>query len=168
MITGNYLQKKVVDPGDIFCHEGFSTAKRLRLNDHKIVLKSDPGMGKTTLCKKIAWDWAKRLFTEFHIVFVVYLKFVKPQDVIENMIMIQNPFITGLNISERIIGIILRKFGTMCLLILDGLDEHTLGSNDDVLKIIRGEKCLDCNIIVTSRPHSTRAIEKYFSLIARV
>ena len=35
-------------------------------------------------------------------------------------------------------------------------------------KIIKGEKCLDCNIIVTSRPHSTREIERYFPMIARV
>ena len=51
---------------------------------------------------------------------------------------------------------------------LDGLDEHALGTNKDVSKIIRGEKCLDCNIIVTSRPHSTREIERYFPVIARV
>ena len=80
----------------------------------------------------------------------------------------QNPYIAGLNITERKIEVLLTRFGNRCLLILDGLDEHYLGSNKDVFKIIKGEKCLDCNIIVTSRPHSTRAIEKYFSMIARV
>ena len=98
----------------------------------------------------------------------MYLKFVKPQDVIENIIIKQNPFIAGLNITERKIDTILKTFGTKCLLILDGLDEHALGTNRDVFKIIRGKQCLDCNIIVTSRPHTTREIERYFPMIARV
>ena len=156
------------EPDNPFCPGGFLAAKRLRLNDYKIVLKGDPGMGKTTLCKKIAWDWARTLFKEYHIVFFVYLKFVKPQDVIESIIIKQNPYIVGLNITERKIESILKTFGSKCLLILDGLDEHALGTNEDVSKIIRGEKCLDCNIIVTSRPHSTREIERYFPMIARV
>ena len=54
------------------------------------------------------------------------------------------------------------------MLILDGLDEHALGTNQDVLKIIRGEKLLSCSIIVTSRPHSTKQIEKYFPVILRI
>ena len=91
-------------------------------------------MGKTTLCKKIAWDWARKLFKEYHIVFFVYLKFVKPQDVIESIIMKQNPYIVGLNITERKIEGILKTFGSKCLLILDGLDEHALGTNEDVSK----------------------------------
>ena len=170
-VLNNYrdlFSRNVQVPIDPLCHEGFLAAKRLRLNDFKIVIKGDPGMGKTTLCKKIAWDWARKLFTEYDIVFFVYLKFVKPQDGIVSVIMKQNPYIAGLNITERKVEVILTKFGSRCLLILDGLDEHPLGSNKDVFKIIRGEKCLDCNIIVTSRPHSTRAIEKYFSQIARV
>ena len=105
------------EPNNPFCIGGFLAAKRLRLNDYKIVLKGDPGMGKTTLCKKIAWDWARKLFTEYHIVFFVYLKFVKPQDAIESVIMKQNPYIVGLNITERKIESILKTFGSKCLLI---------------------------------------------------
>ena len=43
------------EPDNPFCLGGYLVAKELRLNDYKIVLKGDPGMGKTTLCKKIAW-----------------------------------------------------------------------------------------------------------------
>ena len=69
--------------------------------------------------------------------------------------------------KERLSGI-LEKFGKECLLILDGLDEHGLGQNEDVHKIIRGAKCLNCNVILTSRPHATGDIERYFDTIVRV
>ena len=36
----------------------------------KILAKGDPGIGKTSLVKKIAWDWAKGIFTKVSIVFL--------------------------------------------------------------------------------------------------
>ena len=53
-------------------------------------------------------------------------------------------------------------------MILDGLDEHGLGKNQDVLKIIRNEKLIKCGIIVSSRPHSTRDIKVNFTTEVRV
>ena len=40
--------------------------KSKQIKSKKILMKADPGMGKTTQCKKITWDWAMRLFTHFH------------------------------------------------------------------------------------------------------
>ena len=60
------------------------------------------------------------------------------------------------------------RFSDRCLLILDGLDEHGLGKNEDVLKIIRNQKLIKCGIIVSSRPHSTREIKMNFSTVVRV
>ena len=54
------------------------------------------------------------------------------------------------------------------MLILDGLDEHALGQNQDVVKIMKGQKYLFCNVIVTSRPHSTQEFEKYFASVVSV
>ena len=42
----------------------------------KILIKGDPEMGKTTLGKKVGWDWARGMFKMFSIVFFVFLKFV--------------------------------------------------------------------------------------------
>ena len=161
-----------------------SQAKRSRITSHiassdlpldlsqckgeKILMKGDPGMGKTTQCKKISWDWAMRLFTYFHVVFFVFLKLVKTGDVIESVIIKQNPYMKGLEITEQKLRDILQFLGSRCLLILDGLDEHALGTNEDVLSILRGEKHLKCNIIVTSRPHISREIERYFPTVVRV
>ena len=109
-----------------------------------------------------------RLFTHFHIVFFVFLKLVKPGDAIESVIIKQNPYMKGLEITEQKVRSIIQLLGSNCLLILDGLDEHALGTNKYVLTIISGEKYFKCNIIVTSRPHSTAEIERYFPTVVRV
>ena len=100
----------------------------------------------------------------FSIVLVIFLKFVQPGEAIEDVILKQNPELEGLGVSVEKLHRILDRFSDRCLLILDGLDEHGLGQNEDVLKIIRDQKLLDCRIIVSSRPHSIRAIELHFRL----
>ena len=134
----------------------------------KILCKGDPGMGKTTWGKKIGWDWANGIFTTYSIVFFVFLKLVRPGVPIENVIINQTPKLEGMNMKPQKLRSILDTFGDRCLLILDGLDEHALGKNEDVLKIIEGRKFLSCGIIVTSRPHSTNDIEQHFPTIVRV
>ena len=134
----------------------------------KVVAKGDPGIEKTTLAKKIAWDWAKRSFLRFSLVFFVFLKLVNPGDAIENVIIQQMPPLEGMGVTSGKILKILNKFGSRCLLILDGLDEHALGKNLDVMKIIEGKKLLYCNIFLTSRPHTVSEIKKYFGTHVRV
>ena len=134
----------------------------------KILIKGDPGIGKTSLVKKIAWDWAKGHFVKVSIVFFVFLKLVKPGDFIENAIIKQTPVLEGIKITRSKLTNIFERFGPECLLILDGLDECAFGQNSDVLKIITGAKFLNCNVILTSRPHSTREYEIYFDTIVSV
>ena len=134
----------------------------------KILIKGKPGMGKSTLGKKIAHDWAKGVFKMFSIVFILGLNLVKPGQSIEKAIIEQYSVLKGLKISHSKPRFLLEKFETKCLLILDGLDELGLGQNEDVLKVVRDEYLLGCGVILTSRPHSTREIEEHFSVIIRV
>ena len=134
----------------------------------KILSKGDPGMGKSTLGKKIGLDWAKGLFKMFSVIFFIVLRIVKPGDSIEDVIIQQTPELEGLHMSKEKVRKMLDKFGDRCLLILDGLDEHGLGQNDDVLKIIRNRKLLNCGVMVSSRPHSTKEIEGFFPTVVRV
>ena len=128
----------------------------------KILIKGDPGMGKTTLGRKIGWDWVKGLFKIFSLVFVVFLKLVQPGEPIEDVILKQNPELEGLGVMVEKLRGILDRFSDRCLLILG------LGKNEDVLKIIRNQKLIKCGIIVSSRPHSTREIKMNFSTVVRV
>ena len=134
----------------------------------KILTKGDPGMGKTTLRRKIGFDWARDIFKVYSVVFFVALKFVQPGEAIENIIIQQHPFLQGLNVSPRKVRVMFEMFGSRCLLILDGLDEHGLGQNQDVLRNIRDEKLLNCGVVVSSRPHSTNQVERYFPTVIRV
>ena len=116
----------------------------------------------------MGFDWAKGLFQKYSIAFFVHLKFVKPDDSIESAIIRQHTELRGLKVSERKLGSILERFGDRCLLILDGLDEHGLGKNQEVLKIIKNEMLVDCGIVVSSRPHSINDVQIHFSTIVRV
>ena len=137
-------------------------------NDRKVLMKADPGMGKTTLGKKMTWDWAKGVFKDFSIIFFVSLKLVNPNDLIENAIILQNPELEGLGVSQQKLKALLYGFSSRILIILDGLDEHDLRHNGDILKLIRNQKLLGCPILISSRPHSTWQIEEYFPTIVRV
>ena len=121
------------------------------LKRNKIFIKAGPGMGKTTLGRKIGHDWSKGIFNKFTAVFFVALKLVEQGESIENAILKQHGELQGLNVTEQKLSVMLELFGEKCLLILDGLDEHGLGKNTDVLKVIKNEKLLGCNIIVSSR-----------------
>ena len=134
----------------------------------KILFKGEPGMGKTTVGKKIGWDWAVGILETFHIVFFVFLKLVRPGETIEKVIMQQTPILKGLGITEHKLLAFLKKYGNKCLLILDGFDECALGKNQDVVEIVRGEKLFTCNILLTSRPHSTREITENFHAVVKV
>ena len=121
-------------------YENMFSCNKSEHKNRKILMKADPGMGNTTLGKKITKDWATEVFKKFSIIFFVALKLVKPGDSIESVIVQQNPELKGLDVSQQKLKVLLNKYSNRILIILKGLDEHGLGQNEDVLKMIKDQK----------------------------
>ena len=136
----------------------------------KILLKGDPWSGKTTICKKVAFDWATGELNDFYVVFFIPLKLLKEYDTVESIIRDQHPFLEEKRITKQNVRDILEGFGSKLLLILDGFNElvDRQTQNSDVMELIKGQKLMQSNIILTSRPHVTQKIEQYFDTIVQV
>ena len=139
------------DYKELFIGQG--DQKRRKAKGNKILVKADLGFGKTTLSKKIAYDWATGVFKVMSLVFCISLKLVWPGETIENIIIDQYPVLEGLGIGPGKLKQVLESFGNRCLIVLDGNEKCDLQSNEDIQKIIEGRKLLHCNVLITSRPH---------------
>ena len=142
-------------------------AGRKKVKPSKILLKADPGNGKTTFSNKVFLDWARGIITIFSIVFFVSMKLVKPGDVAENVIIGQSPTLRRLKISNLKLQTILERFGASILIILDGMDQHDLQNSPHFLDLIEGAK-YSCSILVTSRPHTVAEIEPHFETVVQL
>ncbi len=148
-----------------------SDSKSRKPKRHKILIKGAPGIGKTTVVSKMAYDWAMSTWNTFSLVFFISLKMVKPGDPIENIIIdklvVPSVYAEGFDLKK--LDGILKTYGGKCLLILEGFDE--LGNdtdNNDIAKIIGNLKYPSANIIVTTRPHVAGDIQRLFTTVVNV
>ena len=141
---------------------------RKRENGKRFLVKADPGLGKTTFCKKIAWDHAKGHFKSFSIVFFVRLKLVKPGQSIEDVLIQQCPSLRQQGVGPHDVRQLLDKFGEKCLIIVDGVDEFGPQKNKNVMALIRGEVFPQCSLLMTSRPHAVTDIDRDFENVLQI
>ena len=156
--------------------DAFASKTKTRVKDKnapgkRILVKGNPGNGKTTLSRKMAWDWAMGLLAKFSIVFLISLKLMRPGEAIENVIIKQTPPLEAADVTAKSLKRFLGNFGNSCLLILDGYDECSVDSKSEsntITKIIKMQNLFYCNILLTSRPHITADLEPNFHVVARL
>ncbi len=145
--------------------EGGRKRRRLR---KKILIKGDPGIGKSTLAAKMAYEWATSTWKMFSLVFFISMRVVKPEDPIENIIIDENivPSVYATNYDRGKILQILQDYGEKCLLIFDDLDGQV--TNEMVLRIFKDLALTNCHIVLTARPNAIAGIKKYFTTVCNV
>lgn len=149
--TGEYVQLKQIFQKDV--------------RNHVIILVTgDPGYGKTTLCKKIAYDWGENdpsndYLSRFDFVVVIVLRELKGRTVINAVL---DKLSNSDDDSYSTIKKELRRAKFNFLVILDGFDETF--DQSSVINFIKSDSvkiAKNMTILLTSRPYAVEEIREY-------
>eukprot|EP00057_Strongylocentrotus_purpuratus_P018570 XP_011673044.1 PREDICTED: NACHT, LRR and PYD domains-containing protein 10-like [Strongylocentrotus purpuratus] len=132
------------------------TTKNNGVFSKRLLVEGEGGVGKTTFCSKIAWDWVNGSpeFQHFSWVLVIPLRnVVKGQtigDVMKNYLSDNNA------VNPQEIDNFILSQPTKVLIVLDGFDEYdgdlSATASSDISQILRLEKFKQCIVLVTTRP----------------
>ena len=137
-----------------------------------VLIEGKPGMGKTTYCKKVVFDWASgKHATGNGFANIVIVLLIKCRDVqsgiweaIEDQLL---PREVGEDQRERFFDFIRRKKSNV-LLVLDGLDEVSEKKLPMFSEIIQGRVLPNCRVVATARHEAGVKVRKYCDTLLEV
>ena len=121
----------------------------------RMLVYGRPGIGKTTFCKKAAYDWSKALteiLMNFSILLLIKLRDVYDVRNIRDVLLASKLLASDGPISVDSLYDCMINNQDKVLLILDGYDEYSFArKHSPILAIWKGEQLRDCHVIVTTR-----------------
>ncbi|XP_023211923.1 uncharacterized protein LOC111614793 [Centruroides sculpturatus] len=135
------------------------------IDRHVVMLVTgDPGYGKTTFCKKIAYDWGTdtsrtNYLGYYDFTVVIILRELEKKSITDEILqcICEN---TDTNSRDK-----LRQRGFNLLIILDGFDET--GDKDSIIQFIKKDSfhiSKEITILVTCRLHAAENIREYINM----
>ena len=113
------------------------------------------GIGKSTFCKKAAYDWSKALkeiLMNFRVLILIKLRDVCDVGKIRDVLRASKLLASDGPISVDSLYDYITNNQDKVLLILDGYDEYSCAKeHSPILAIWKGEQLRDCHVIVTTR-----------------
>ena len=121
----------------------------------RMLVYGRPGIGKSTFCKKAAYDWSKALkeiLMNFSILLLIKLRDVCDVGNIRDVLRASKLLASDGPISVDSLYDYIINNQDKVLLILDGYDEYSFAEeHSPILEIWKGEQLRDCHVIVTTR-----------------
>ena len=120
-----------------------------------ILIEGAPGMGKTILCKEIAYQWAKQcLLQDTELLFLIHLRDlaitnIKHLKELAHYLYAFDEAATEL--SKECAKILNEKDGNGLTILFDGFDEFDSSSDSLITNILHRKVLPKCRIVVTSR-----------------
>ena len=121
----------------------------------RMLVYGRPGIGKSTFCKKAAYDWSKALkeiLKNFYVLILIKLRDVCDAGNIRDVLHASKLLASDGLISVNSLYDYIINNQDKVLLILDGYDEYSCAKeHSPILAIWNGEQLRDCHVIVTTR-----------------
>ena len=130
-----------------------------------VLIEGDPGMGKSTYCQKLAYDWAtkqKELDPSFPDIDVLLL--LKCHDVKSSILKAIDDQILPAEIDDQARECFfkfVRENQSKVLLVLDGLDEMDSTEMKRIYDLVEGKELSGCHVILTSRHEVGSKLRRY-------
>ncbi|XP_068695464.1 protein NLRC5-like isoform X2 [Montipora foliosa] len=130
-----------------------------------VLIEGDPGMGKTTYCQKLAYDWAmKRKDWDESFPEIDVLLLLRCRDMETNIWEAIDDQILPVDIEEdakKWFFKFIRENQSKVLLVLDGLDEVDSSNFDLYNDLLESRVLPNCRIVITSRHEAGRTVRRY-------
>eukprot|EP00057_Strongylocentrotus_purpuratus_P011879 XP_011666353.1 PREDICTED: NACHT, LRR and PYD domains-containing protein 6-like [Strongylocentrotus purpuratus] len=130
----------------------------------RLLVEGEGGVGKTTFCAKIAWDWIHgKGYQDFKLVLVILFREAQEKtvgEIVKTYLSDNNP-VTAKQLDKHILS-----NSDDVFLVLDGLDESTidLNSNQQVARITSDRLFNSGTVLITSRQWRSDEIRKNANL----
>ena len=138
-----------------------------------VLIEGEPGMGKTTYCQKLVFDWANKSgrewdesFPKIDVLLLLRCRGIKSTiwDAIEDQILPG-----GIKPEEKEMFFqFLEENPSKVLLVLDGLDEVDPQKLEMYLKLIQKKQLPGCYIVLTSRHKVGRKVRRYADTLLEI
>ena len=153
-----------IDISDIF--ESIKHEDDSLIEPKLILIDGAPGMGKTTLCKEIAYQWANgKLLKSTKIIFLLFLRdpaLQRMHDLKDFIHYFYNFEPTYLDLSKQCADILTKRDNSDVTILMDGYDEFQDKQNNLLVQnIIERYVLSQCRIVITSRPIASENLHKF-------
>ena len=129
----------------------------------RILIEGRPGVGKTTLLRHIAKQWAERkYFQNFPLVVLVFLGHT-PSSRVTNLDSMLEYHSHGYPDTANVARELGHTGGKGICFLLDALDEYLPQEGDFIHQLIKSQTLPDAAMIVTSRPYASYHLQQHFA-----